>query len=420
MHRGGRGLIAILVICAAYMAINVGALLASEPREFGDTYRYFGSTLWDIQNPGITPVLLYTTVVDPARVAAVQVLLATAAWIVLAFVTWLRLTGSWVRWVASVGVLALSLTAPLWSWHLLLGSESLAISAAVLWLASLVWLAGHLDRPAWPLGWLVLASTVLLFTRPPLVPVVASVGVVCAAWAWRSSRRWPAPVLALAAIAASSAYAGVRLLLLSGEPKFRYRYAINSYVDKTDSFRAYVDQVGPPCEPLVAAVNGPRPWDDVWVLKDELMSRCPELFVWLGGPRSSLSSWALAVPGDAAANFVAVMPTFILLPYTEARALPSALDGLLMPAWPVWLLSLVALVAGIVLAAAAGARPRVSWAWATGAGAIAVALAVTVFAIWGADGIEHDRHLMPLTALGVVAAFLLPMTQPRRGPAPSR
>jgi hypothetical protein len=407
----------VVAALAVYAGANLAALAASEPREFGDTYRYFGSTLWDIQNPGITPVLVYTAIADPGRVAVFQVVLSTLTWSLLAVVAWLRLDGTWVRWPAAGGVLLLSMTAPFWSWTMLLGSESIAISAGVLWLASLVWLAGHLTRPQWPVAWSVLAAALLVVSRPQLVPVVLAVQAVCIVWSWRATRTVPTLVLASLATVATSAYAVTRLQLLASAEVFRYRYAIDNYVDKTPSFRAFADATMPTCEPLTAAINGPRPWDDVWVLKQELMSRCPETYLWLRSPQTSLISWTSAVPGDALANFAAVMPTVILEPYTQSRAMPPLLDAVLMPSWPAWLITLLYLATGVVLAALARVRPHVSVVWALGSAVIAASIAGMLYLIWAADGIELTRHLMPFTALAAIAAFLLPITQPSRRPS---
>lgn len=389
-------------------------MAASDPREFGDTYRYFGSALWDVQNPGITPVVVYTALAEPGRVVAFQVVLSTLCWSVLAWVAWLRLHGSWVRWAAAGGVLVLSMTAPFWSWTMLLGSESIAVSTAVLWLASLVWLAGRVARPSWAMAWSVAAATLLIVTRPSVTLTVLVVQVVCIVWVWRAARSAITVATASLVTVVVSAFAFVRLQLLADNEVFRYRYAIDNYVDKTPSFRAYADVTMPPCEPLVAAINGPRPWDDVWVLKEELISRCPETFLWLRGPDTSLLSWTAAVPGDAAANFAAVIPTVVLEPYTQSRAMPAWLDAILMPAWPAWCVALLYLAVGIALAALARVRPCLSATWAIGAIAIAIAIVVTMYGIWGADGIEHSRHLMPVTPVAVVAACLLPITQPTR------
>jgi len=47
----------LALIAFAFVIWNFVAWGISDPQEFGDTYRYFGSRLFDIQNPGITPVL---------------------------------------------------------------------------------------------------------------------------------------------------------------------------------------------------------------------------------------------------------------------------------------------------------------------------------------------------------------------------
>ena len=397
-------------IAIAYLAWNLIAWWITEPQEFGDTYRYFGSTLFDIQNPGITPVLVYTTIEDPRLVILAQVIVYSMSWLVLAKAVLQRLNGTRIGPALAVVLLVISMTTPLWSWNTLLASESFSFSATTLWLAALIWATGPGINHGLKVLALVAASAVLVITRPAMVIIVGAVLLIFGVWLWRRKSALLAGLMALVAFAPFAIYALVRLQLLSTNETYRYRYAINNYVDKTSSFRAYADANMPPCEPLVNAVNGPAPWDEVWVLKEQLISVCPESFIWLRGSSTSLLNWTFASPGNAVSNFFDAIPQVMLQPYSVGRAMPDAISALIMPDWPAWLLGFIYVGIGLLLAFFAGARVKITPLWVLGALTIVAASASYLFAVWGSDGIEHNRHLLPLTAMVAVAGLTLPST----------
>jgi hypothetical protein len=397
-------------ITIAYLAWNLIAWWITEPQEFGDTYRYFGSTLFDIQNPGITPVLVYTTIEDPRLVILAQVFVYSMSWLVLAKAVLQRLQGTRIGPALAVVLLVVSMTTPLWSWNTLLASESFSFSATTLWLAALIWATGPGINHGLKVLALVAASAVLVITRPAMVIIVGAVLLIFGVWLWRRQSALLAGFMALVTFAPFAVYALVRLQLLSTNETYRYRYAINNYVDKTSSFRAYADANMPPCEPLVNAVNGPAPWDEVWVLKEQLISVCPESFIWLRGSSTSLLNWTFASPGNAVSNFFDAIPQVMLQPYSVGRAMPDAISALIMPDWPAWLLGFIYVGFGLLLAFFAGARVKITPLWVLGALTIIAASASYLFAVWGSDGIEHNRHLLPLTAMVAVAGLTLPST----------
>lgn len=397
-----------------YLAWNLIAWWITEPQEFGDTYRYFGSTLFDIQNPGVTPVLLYTTLEDPKLVTLAQVLLYSLAWLLLASVVANRLHGSWLSPVTGIGLLVLSMTTPLWSWNTYLASESLSFTATTLWLTALIWARDRFQTPGAGVVALVATSALLVITRPAMVAVILPTLVVFGVWLWRRGLRPAAGTWTVLGFLPFAGYALVRLQLLAGNDIYRYRYAINNYVDKTSSFRAYADSNMPSCEPLVNAVNGPAPWDEVWVLKEQLISTCTDSYLWLRSDATSLLDWTLASPGNALGNFIDAMPRVLLQPYSAGRAMPDAMSSLLMPDWPAWLLVIIYAVAGITLAAVSGARLRITALWLLGAATMAASVFAYFYAVWGADGIELNRHLLPLTAMLAVALVVLPCGLLRR------
>ena len=402
------------ILASAYAGITIVTWHASRPYPFGDTYRYFGSTLWEIQNPGVTPVLVYTSLTEPGRVVAFQVFLYACVWALLAGLVLWRLRTTWVRWPLSALTLLASLTAPLWSWNTLLGSESVTISVAVLWMSSLVWIAGHRSKVLYPLILNSLGSALLLATRPTVMPVVLCVEIIVCIWAWRRAvPRWMS-LPAVMFVLMFSVYSLVRLQLLASDNTYRFRYAVDNYVDKTTSFRAFADANMPKCPSLSAAVNGPRPWDDVWQLKEKLISVCPETFIWLRAPGTSFLSWAFQIPLEAMENAAGALPSVRFELYTPTRALPEPVDNALSLHGSPWIALVIALTVGTVLAWGAGVRIHVRLAWILGAVAIAVSVAAALVLIWGADGIELSRHLVPLISLLPVAALVLPATLPSR------
>ena len=397
-----------VLIAIGYTVVSLVSWRLNPPQEFGDTYRYFGSTLFDIQNPGITPVFLYTALVDPWRVTLAQTALSVVVWLFFAWALSQRIAQPFLRWALPVVVLLVSLTPSLWSWNTFLSSESVSFSAMVLWLAVLV----HVTRPAvtpWVTTLLIFVTgAFLIVTRPAVAVIVLPVTVLIAWWQWRTTQARVPALFTVLLTAGATTYGIIRLLLLSGDPTYRYRYAINNYVDKTSSFRAHADTNMPPCEPLVAAVNGPAPWDEVWVLKEQLMSVCTESYLWLQSGKTAATSWVLAVPFDAITNFIGSMSGVTLFGYGPGRALPDAVSSVLLPTGAWWLVMLGSVVLGFIVALIARVRPT-SWAFLIICVAVVSAsTAGYAFAIWAADGIELARHLLPVTALLPLAVAVLP------------
>ena len=404
-------------IALVFASWNFVAWIVNDPQEFGDTYRYFGSTVFDIQNPGFTPVLLYTTAKNPELVTFLQVAIYVVCWLLLAYAIATRSTWKKSGVALSIVVLIVSMTTPLWSWNMFLASESLAIAFSALWMASIVWLVHR--RTTWSLFLTVIAGSNLIIDRPQLAPLVVVVVAVSAMWFYRFSKRISVAGLGFLAILPAAFWGVARLFLLSSEAKYRYRYAIDNLMDKTPSFRAHaLENIGT-CDPINAAINGPAPWDDMWKLKENLASVCPDAFLWLQSSKTGFTSWVAQVPATAAQNFFDVAITLHFYPYSAARAMPDVLSNVLMPDWATWLIDLLYLVIGFVFAFASGIRLRINVFGVVSTVVVLATAALTAFAIWGADGIEHERHLIPLTLLIPLAALILPSTlsKPAQQPA---
>jgi len=396
------------LIAISFVIWNFIAWAISDAQEFGDTYRYFGSTIFDIQNPGITPVIFYTTLENPDVVTFLQVAIFCAAFLLSAGAVAARLNWRPLGLALASLLLVVSMTTSIWSWNMFLSSESMAISCGILWLASLIWLA-HRRTPS-SLFLSVLAGANLIVDRPQLTPIVVVVSGVVTIWFWKVHHRVLPALLSFVAVLPFAGWGIARLYLLSTDATFRYRYAIDNLMDKTPSFRSHAFENIGVCAPITDAINGPKPWDDVWVLKDNLASVCPDAFLWLQGSKSSFSNWFLEIPTATLQNFYDVAINFRNSPYSAARAMPEWASSILMPDIATWLLTVIYLVAGIGVAIALGRRLKFTLFNVISTVLTLVTIVLTTLVIWGADGIEHDRHLIPLTLLLPIAALLLPAT----------
>jgi hypothetical protein len=412
MQRGWKVAAAVAMV-GAYGTWCLTVWWASAPEETWDSYRYLGA-VFDVQNPGILTTLLYTTVQDARLQTLVQVLVSAVAWSLLALGVLHRLRGHWPAWVVSALVLLISLTAPLWSWNMMLATESLAITASVLWLASIVWLADDHHRAWVGLTPITASAAFAALARPQLLIVIVPVQGVLLVWWARREQRPAAALAAGGAFAPFIAFAAVRLVLLANVPLYRFRYALNNIVDKTPSFRAYALETMPPCDQIPAALNGPAPWNDIQAMESTLINQCPETYIWLKSEATSLPNWSIAVPADAIRNFTDVMPGQALTVWSSARALPNdASDLLLRPSAPWWWI-LLALAIGVAAAAAVPVRPRITLWGVLGIGVCLLSVLAFLYVTWGADGFDVPRHLLPALPMLTVAALVLPSTLPPR------
>jgi hypothetical protein len=398
------------VIVVAYVGWNLLAWWGSTPEESGDTWRYFELPLSEPINTGFTTPLIFQLVSDQRLITLVMVLLGTTAWALLAAAVYYAIPRKVIGGTLAIATLVISLTAPMWSWNVFLYSESFTFSAVILWLAALIWAARIRNFDIVGSAIFATAALLLCITRPQLAVVIAPVTLVIAAWGIIRLRHIPAAIVTASGGLLGGVIALIRLLQLQADPYWSVFYKINNYVDKTMSFRAYADEVMPACPPLPEAMQGPAPWTDAWVIRDNLPSLCPETFLWFRSTDSNVLSWTLAVPADAWANFMALMPSVGLFVQSQGRAMPDALSTVLLPNIAVWQLILIGALLGTVSAWLAGSRLRITPLWLIAAAIIGFFSLAHIYAVWAADGLELERHLQPMSTLLILAALLLPAT----------
>lgn len=398
-------------LITVYAIVNIAAWWGTDAVTTWDSPRYTGGDVFLFLNPGISPTILFSAFPDANVATFLQVLLYIAAWSSFAGALLTSLRATWIKWPLAVIVLVVSLTSPLWSWNLVVGSEGLTVIAIVAWMSTFVWLAA--SRKTITLVWSFIAASALLITRPQSLIFVLPMQLVITVWWMRreslslaSMRRVLASLGIL--LIASTGWATYRAALLANDDVYSFRYALHNLVEKTPSFRQYVLNEAPPCEAIPAALNGPQPWTDVIALDNTLISLCPETFLWFKSDAVSPQTWVLYDPGAAALNFRDVMWGIALPVGAEKSALPQVLDDALLPVHNLWFAIGVGLAAGLTLSALGRVRYRVTVLGAAGVIICIGSVGVYLFGVWAADGYDVIRHMVPITPLLPIAAFALP------------
>ena len=399
------------VLLLFYIAANIWTWTGTEPVVTWDSGRYTSGDIFLFLNPGIPSTFLFSVVSDSSTATLIQVLIYVAAWISLALAVLRSLQGSWTRWPLAVLALLVSLTSPLWAWNLVIGSEGLTVSAVVLWMSTMVWLASS-ARPQTLVLSTVTASA-LLVTRPQSVIFVVPIQVVASLW-WANRNGYrlrdlrKAMTISLVVLVAGVGWSVYRSALLANDDVYSFRYALHNLVEKTPSFRQYVLNEAPPCEAIPAALNGPQPWTDVIAFDNTLIGLCPETFIWFKSDVVSPQSWVLYDPVAATLNFRDVMWGIALPVGSETSILPMEVDDALLPVHNVWLATAVALAIGLILGLVGRVRYHVSLRVVAGLVVVIGSVTLYLFAVWAADGYDVIRHMVPVTTLLPVAALVLP------------
>jgi hypothetical protein len=413
-----RALFGATALITGYVVLGLALWGATPAAQTNDSYRYFGSgdfswpAIFEPLNGGIATSFLYAIAHNETSISLIQVLVSITAWSLLALAVLSRLRGRWTGWVIAGAVLLFSLQPAIWSSHFALASESLTFATAALWIASIVWLADAHRGQVLPLVGTTGAMALLALTRPQAMLAIVPIQLVILVW-WSRREHSRLPGLATGlALLPFVAFAGVRVWQIMNHDRWPFRYALANLVDKTDSFRAYALDRMPACDLVPAALDGPAPWTDALALEGTLLNACPETYLWFQSDATSAVTWTLAIPQEALANFLQVMPNLSLVSWNDQTALPQWLFDVILPNGNPWPLFAVSLIAGIVLAMLSGRQVRITALGITGLTISVLSIVGVLFGIWASDGVDLGRHVYPIIPLISVAALVLPATIP--------
>jgi hypothetical protein len=260
-----------------------------------------------------------------------------------------------------------------------------------------------------------LAAGFIIITRPQLLIVVIPAQFIFLLWESRRSGTWKVSGIGVGILAFFGALGGYRLLQLSSDDNYQYGYTIHNFVEKTPSFRAYALENMPACQPLVDALNGPAPWNDVLEISRNMVAICPETWFWFNTDAARFSSWVFEIPGASWSNFMAVIPALFFLAMTSGMAMPEWLSNIVLAPDQLWLWSGSYAVIGVVIALLAQRSLRDSLWGLISAALLALSGVIYLFVIWGADGYDLSRHIYPYVPfIGIALLALIPTVSQRR------
>jgi len=414
--------IIFVVIAVIYFMWNYWAAFAHGMQESYDTSRYFGGA-FDIQNPGISTTFLFTTIEEPLWIMFTLVALSCIAWIGLAWIVIRQLENFPVRWLLAGLLLLISMSAPIWSWHTVLLSESLTQTTVVLWLITIIWMMGQHDHFGVPILFSTLAAGLVIVTRPQLLMVIIPAQLMFLFWRARRSRGdWRFSIAGAIGTLIFGCWGVYRLQFLASDNLYQYRYAIHNFVDKQPSFRAYALETMPTCQPLEDALAGPAPWTDVLAISRNMIPVCPETWIWFNSPESRFSSWIFDIPADSWSNFLAVIFGLTFFAMSAGVAMPALVSDLVLSPQQLWLWTALYVALGIIFGLVTRRDLRVTIFGVMAALGMSVSSLVFLFTVWGADGYDLSRHLYPFVPfVGIALLALIPtVAQPRVPKSPQR
>ncbi len=400
-------------VALLYFSWNLIAWYLSTPTEMGDTYRYFGFSIFDAQNPGITTSFLYQNVQDPRVITLIQVAIATCAFLLLVWAVLVQTRWRTAGIIASALVLIVSMTAPFWSWQTLLATEGLTLSFAVLWLTAAIMSFNEERRPLVLIAALSVSATFLLLARPQFVVLVLPASLLIGFSLSRRTRSFAVFLGATAGIVPAVTFSLWRLLSLMDDKGYAYIYTMHNYVEKTSTFRAYANERMPACEPLTVALNGPAPWTDIINMRDQLINLCPETFLWLKNGPVGVINWTMQYPTESVRAMTTTISDMIISPYSPMTAIPPEASSLLLPEIPAWLWLAAAWLIGTGLAFIAGYRGKPTRLSIISAAVMAGSFAVLIYFTWASDGIELARHQAPWVLFAIIAGLTIPVATSR-------
>jgi hypothetical protein len=144
-------------------------------------------------------------------------------------------------------------------------------------------------------------------------------------------------------------------------------------------------------------------------IRDQLISLCPESFLWLKSGPVSVINWTTQYPAESLSSMTAAMSDMIISPYSPMTATPPAVSSLILPEVPAWMWLAAAWLIGIALAFLAGYRSKPTRLTIISTLVMAGCFAVLIYFTWASDGIELARHQAPWVLFAIVAGLTVPV-----------
>jgi hypothetical protein len=371
----------------------------------GDSQNYLPpAPIFSSQTPGVTTNLFFAIFGATQFLIVAQSLVSALSWLILAF-SIRKLFPKIKGKIFTILILLYSLSGPILSWNSWALTESLTLSVFVMWIGVtlLVMSAPNANRGAQIVALSLACSFLVILTRPLLfiviIPVQIYVIISCQAFI---KRKFLA-LFAIPLLILSVSWGTMRLTNLSNSENLRLWYAQNNLVAKPRYADFLLDK-GISCPPLIDAIKKGVNFDEI---RGELAELCQADVELLSQKENSWIFWVVERPGNALEEFFGYLKHAKLVNYSsQQNPLPSVWNELLTPTSSSALSVTLFFVAGSSCFVNLKRRLRKQ--------KIGMLLVVAGFSLlylfvsWAGDGMEMDRHLMPILSLFPLFGILMP------------
>ena len=396
----------VAVLYFVYSVIWIGY---SRHLETGsDSGRYLPpAPIFSDASPGVLVNILYSLFGDDHNLLLLQMIVASVVWTLFAL-SIKRLFGGQLGLVLAILVLAYSLVGPVISWQWWALTEGLTMSLFVLWITTFVWLSNASDstKKSQIVVVQIIIGLLLVLTRPQLFLLIGPIEFFFAVRFRPKKVRKVQIVMMLTFLAATTVWSGMRLSHVANDSQLQLWYAQNNLLSKPGYLDFAIDN-GVNCKTILDVTGSIV---DFSTARPSFPALCPEDTSWLSSKSASWPQWFLDRPVPVISEFRAFFLNAEAVNISPQRnPLPSTWNDLFLPtSFPavsslfflMFLSTLYYLLRGIKLSIRI--RPLLLSLF------ILSNAIFYLFVMWASDGIELERHMVPVLTMFPIAGFLWP------------
>jgi hypothetical protein len=396
----------IAIIYLVYSIVFVG--YARHLETGSDSGRYLPpAPLLSDASPGVLVNILYSPFGDHHNLLLFQMIIASVVWLTFALAI-RKMFVDQLGLVLIMFILGYSLVGPVISWQWWALTEGLTVSLFVLWITTFIWLYNAAERVEKTRIVLlqIIVGLLLVLTRPQMFLLIGPIELLFAFRYRPKKEKKVLIVMMFSFLVATSVWSGMRLEHVANNSKFQLWYAQNNLLSKP-GYLDFAKDNGVNCKTILDVTGSIV---DFSTARPSFPALCPEDTSWLSSKSASWPQWFLDRPVSVISEFRAFLLNAEAVNISPQRnPLPSTWNDLfLSTSFPavssmfflMFLSTLYYLLLGIKL------RIRIR--------PLLLSLFILsnaifyLFVMWASDGIELERHLVPVLTMFPIAGFLWP------------
>lgn len=373
-----------------------------------DSGRYLPpAPLFSQATPGVLVNILYSPFGAYHNLLLFQMVVASVAWIIFASAV-RKLFRAQLGLVLAIFILGYSLVGSVVSWQWWALTEGLTMSLFVLWITTFVWLCNAVERTKKTqiIVVQIIIGLLLVLTRPQLFLLIGPIQLFFTVRFRPEKARKVLIVMMLSLLVATTVWSGMRLAQVANNSRLQLWYAENNLVTKPGYLDFAIDN-GVNCRTLLDATVSIV---DFSTARPNLPALCPKDISWLSSKSASWSQWFLDRPISVILEF----RTFLLKAEAvkispQRNPLPSTWNDLFLPSsFPVISSMFFLMLLSSLHYVVRGVKIRIHIRPLLLSLFIFISAIFYLFVMWASDGIELERHMVPVLTMFPIAGFLFP------------